>query len=59
MKIVMAIFSCTANFRIRSVFSITPSAASTNRTIPSHIRRPAAISSEKFTWPGVSKTFIR
>lgn len=35
----------------RSVFNITPSAASTNITAPSQILRAAVTSSEKFTCP--------
>lgn len=41
--------TCKACLINRSVFNITPSAASTNITAPSQILRAAVTSSEKFT----------
>lgn len=51
MQIVICICSWTACFRRRSVFNITPSAASTNKTTPSHSLMAAVTSSEKLTCP--------
>lgn len=51
MQIVRANLSCTACFNNLSVFNITPSAASTNNTTPSHILIAAVASSEKLTCP--------
>lgn len=47
----MCIFSWTACFSSRSLFNITPSAASTKSTTPSQSLIAAVTSSEKFTWP--------
>lgn len=50
---------CTAWRSSRSVFSITPSTASTTTTAASATRMAAVTSSEKFTWPGVSTRLMR
>ncbi len=51
---VIGTFSRIACFISRSVFIITPSAASTKSTQPSLRRNAAVTSSLKLTWPGVS-----